>query len=123
MKGTTIMRSTLRIIASLLAVVALAAACANKPTQAQSDAIAMSVTEGGFEPDHLKVKQGQPVKLVVTRKTDATCAKAIVIDEYNVHADLPLNQPVSVAFTPQKTGQIKYGCAMDKMVFGMLTIE
>jgi plastocyanin domain-containing protein len=123
MKGTTVMGSKLSIPASLLAVLALAPACANQPTQAQSGAIAMSVTTAGFEPDHIKVKKGQPVTLIVTRKSDETCAKAIVIDEYKIHEDLPLNQAVTVAFTPQKTGQIKYGCAMDKMVFGMLTIE
>jgi plastocyanin domain-containing protein len=63
------------------------------------------------------------VKLVITRKTDATCAKAIVIDEYKVHADLPLDKAVTVAFTPEKSGQIKYGCAMDKMISGTMTIE
>ena len=85
--------------------------------------IAMSVTEAGFEPSQLTVKRGEPVKLVITRKTDATCAKEIVVDEYGVKAELPLNTPVRVTFTPTKTGTLKYGCAMDKMVHGVLTVN
>lgn len=107
----------------LLALVCWANGCADRASQNQSGAVNMSVTEGGFDPDHLKVKKGQPLKLVITRKTDATCAKAIVIDEYNIHVDLPLDKPVTVAFTPTKSGQLKYGCAMDKMISGIMTIE
>jgi plastocyanin domain-containing protein len=74
-------------------------------------------------PDHLKVKKGQAVKLMITRKTDQTCAKEIVIDEYNVKAELPLNKAVAVTFTPTKSGELKYGCGMNKMVSGVLTVE
>jgi plastocyanin domain-containing protein len=110
------------LLAGLLAGL-LAAACGSQPTQAQGGTIAMQVTEAGFVPDHLKVKKGQPVKLLITRKTDQTCAKEIVIDEYNVHAQLPLNKAVTVAFTPTKSGELKYGCGMNKMVSGVLTVE
>ncbi len=92
----------------------------NKPPKGT---VLMSVTEDGFEPSQIEVKKGEPLKLVITRKTDATCARAIVIDEYNIHTDLPLDTPVTVAFTPNKSGRVKYGCAMNKMVSGMLIIE
>jgi plastocyanin domain-containing protein len=85
--------------------------------------IEMAVTEKGFEPAAVTVKKGEPVTLVITRKTDATCAKEIVIDEHKVNTKLPLNKPVTVTFTPSKSGQLKYGCAMNKMVGGVLTVE
>jgi plastocyanin domain-containing protein len=88
-----------------------------------SGEIVMSVTEKGFEPDQLTVQRGTPVKLLITRKTDQTCAKQIVVDEYAVRADLPLNVAVHVAFTPTKSGTLRYGCAMDKMVGGVLTVQ
>jgi plastocyanin domain-containing protein len=116
------MHTTAKFFA-LLALAALAASCGKQATQAQGGALTMSVTENGFEPDHLKVKKDHPVTLVITRKTDATCATAIVIDEYNVHVDLPLNKPVTVAFTPTKSGQLKYGCAMGKMISGVMTVD
>jgi hypothetical protein len=32
------------------------------------------VTDKGFEPNNVTVKKGKPLHLVVTRKTDQTCA-------------------------------------------------
>jgi plastocyanin domain-containing protein len=83
----------------------------------------MSVTTSGFEPQNVKIKKGVKTTLVITRKTDQTCAKEIVIDEYKIHTKLPLDTPVTVSFTPTKSGELRYGCAMDKMVGGVLTVE
>ena len=85
--------------------------------------IEMSVTDKGFEPAVVKVKKGEPVTLVITRKTDKTCATEIVIDEEKISTKLPLNKPVTVTFTPKKAGDIKYGCAMGKMIGGVLKVE
>jgi plastocyanin domain-containing protein len=62
------------------------------------------------------------VKLVVTRKTDRTCAKEIVIKDYGINRPLPLNEPVSIEFTPRKPGQVRYACGMD-MVTGVLVVQ
>jgi plastocyanin domain-containing protein len=82
----------------------------------------MSVTEKGFEPANIRVKKGEPVTLIITRKTETTCATEIVIDEHKIKTPLPLNKPVTVTFTPSKTGALKYGCAMNKMIGGVITI-
>ena len=84
--------------------------------------IEMVVTDKGFEPRNLEVHKGAPVTLVITRKTDATCATEIVIDEHGIHTALPLNRPVRITFTPQKSGQLRYGCAMKKMVGGVIKV-
>src|SRR5688500_6017914 len=47
--------------------------------------IALSVTEKGYEPSPLTLKQGEPVKLVLTRTTEETCATEIILDEYNIN--------------------------------------
>jgi plastocyanin domain-containing protein len=82
----------------------------------------MQVTSEGFVPAQVKVKAGQPVKLIVTRKTDVTCAKEIVIKDFGINKPLPLNQPVEITFTPSKKGQIRYACAMD-MIAGVIIVE
>jgi plastocyanin domain-containing protein len=84
--------------------------------------VEMSVTDKGFEPQNLRVKKGEPVTLIITRKTDTTCATEIVIDEHKINTKLPLNQPVTVTFTPSKSGELKYGCAMQKMIGGVIKI-
>ncbi len=116
-------RQAIALFLLLLVTVNATTGCSGTPTQAQAGTIQMTVTEGGFEPDRIKVKKGELVKLVITRKTDATCAKDLVIDEPKVHVKLPLNQAVTVTFTPSKTGELKYGCAMDKMVYGVIVVE
>ncbi len=101
------------------------AAKAAEPAKAAAPArvIELAVTDSGFVPASVKVKQGEPLTLRVTRKTDATCATEITVPEYKLHAALPLNQPVDVSFTPTKAGQLKYGCAMGMMVGGTLVVE
>ncbi len=74
--------------------------------------VEMAVTADGFEPSKVKVSKGEKVRLVVTRKTEQTCATEIVIADQGVNTALPLNKPVTVEFTPSKSGEIRYACAM-----------
>ncbi|PTL78559.1 cupredoxin domain-containing protein [Vitiosangium sp. GDMCC 1.1324] len=85
--------------------------------------LALTVTDKGYEPSPVTLKKGEPVKLVLTRTTDQTCATEIVLDEYNINTPLPLNKPVEVTFTPTKTGKLVYGCAMGKMLNGVFMVE
>jgi plastocyanin len=96
-----------------------------KPAQAEAkpaQVIEISVTKEGFVPKEVKVKVGQPVKLLVTRKIDRTCAKDIVIKDYNINEALPLDKTVTVAFTPSKAGTTRFACAMD-MIAGVIVAE
>jgi plastocyanin domain-containing protein len=85
--------------------------------------VELKVTEDGFVPGNVTLKKDEPVKFVVTRTTDATCATELLIAGTDIKADLPLNKPVEIAWTPTKAGQVKFGCAMDMMVSGMLLVE
>ena len=84
--------------------------------------IEIVVTSDGFTPAEVKAKAGEPVRLVVTRKTDRTCAKEIVIRDLGVNQPLPLDKPVTVEITPQKAGKVRFACAMD-MIAGTLVVE
>jgi plastocyanin domain-containing protein len=75
--------------------------------------VEMAVTEDGFVPSKVKVKKGEKVRFVVTRKTDRTCATEIVIKDHGINQPLPLGKAVTVEFTPAKSGEIRYACGMD----------
>ena len=118
---------------SLLAVLIIAGsmselACGQSGGSAQSvlpastGRIAVDVTADGFMPAQTKLKVGQPVTLVITRKTGQTCATDIVIKDYGIQKALPENEPVEVTFTPTKPGRVRYACAMD-MVAGEFVVE
>lgn len=109
--------------ASLLALALTLFACSGAGAEGPpSNRIEMTVTEKGFEPQNVRVKKGEPVTLIITRKTDTTCATEIIIDEHKINVKLPLNKPVTVTFTPQKSGELKYGCAMKKMIGGVIKV-
>ena len=82
----------------------------------------MNVTDRGFEPNRIEVKKGEPVHLVVTRNTDATCAKELVIKDAGLRKELPLNKPVAFDFTPSKAGEMTYICGMG-MLSGILVVQ
>jgi plastocyanin domain-containing protein len=74
--------------------------------------VEMQVTSDGFVPSKIKANKGEKLRLVVTRKTDRTCATEIVVKDHGIEKKLPLDQPVTVEFTPSKSGEIKYACGM-----------
>lgn len=75
--------------------------------------VEIAVTENGFEPSKVKAKKGEKLRLVVTRKTDSTCAKEIVVKDHGIDQPLPLGKAVTVELTPRKSGEIRYACGMD----------
>jgi len=104
----------------------LLVACSKKePAPAASGSrYEIAVTEKGFEPGDLAVPAGKPVTIVFDRKTDATCAKQIVLDTggSKIQKDLPLNTPVEIATTFPKAGKLSYACGMD-MMKGTITVQ
>ncbi len=85
--------------------------------------LTLHVTEAGFTPSLLVAKPGQQVRLIVVRKTNATCAKDIVVPGLVAKQDLPLDQPVEIAFTlPKRKGDVKFGCSMD-MIGGTIRVR
>lgn len=122
--AVTAMPAHRHVFVAILLLLPAAAARAEAPETAREPRrIALRVTEKGFEPSPVKVKKGEPLELVVTRKTDDTCATSIVVPGYDVRADLPLGEPVSVRFTPAKSGKLRYGCGMYQMISGVLLVE
>lgn len=83
--------------------------------------VPVTVTDEGFVPSKIKAKKGEKVRLVVTRKTNSTCAKEIVIKDQGINQPLPLDKSVTVEFTPAKSGEIRYACGMD-MISGVVFV-
>ncbi len=88
-----------------------------------SRVIAMTVTEKGFEPSKIALTKGAPVRFVVTRTTEATCATELLVEGTDINVKLPLNTPTTIDLTPAKSGQVRFGCAMGMMVSGVLMVE
>lgn len=112
------------VLSAILAVFVAAAPAVAKPAPA-ANRVEISVTRKGFSPDHVTVKKDQPVVLAFKRTTDATCAKAVVVeigDGKKIQKDLPLDQTVEISATFAKAGELTYACGMD-MVHGVMTVQ
>jgi plastocyanin domain-containing protein len=127
------MRTTLILLVAL-ALPALAAdpkakAPATPPAKAAAPEakgpkrVELQVTADGFQPSSIPLKKGEPVKLVVTRVSDETCATDLLIEGTKNKVALPMNKAVEVDYTPTTSGKIKFGCAMGMMVSGVLLVE
>jgi plastocyanin domain-containing protein len=104
-----------RWIAALVLASALAAGCGGRQGEpgGQNREIEVSVTDNGFEPSRIEVNRGDNVTLVVTRKTEQTCATGIVVADRAISQDLPMNESVRVAIGNVEGGEIAFACPMD----------
>jgi plastocyanin domain-containing protein len=95
-------------------------ACAN----ADPARVDIAITNHGFEPDRVVVQKGKPTTLVFKRTTDQTCATSVVVHTgaSDIRKDLPLDQPVEIAATFEKSGDLGFACGMD-MLMGVITVQ
>ena len=82
----------------------------------------VEITEKGYQPVSVKLRRGVPARVTFLRKTDATCAKEVVLSAYGVRRELPLNKEVIVSFTPKKSGEFTFSCGMN-MMRGKLIVQ
>ena len=79
--------------------------------------------DGGYKPSEVKVKVGEPVKLVFNRISDKGCLDQLNIPALNVkQQDLPLNEPQEFELDTSKAGEVAFACAMN-MFKGKVVIE
>jgi plastocyanin domain-containing protein len=115
------MKTFLKVLGAGVVLAVLVAGCGG--TQADgSQQVRIAVTEKGFEPASVTVQAGQPVTLLVTRKTDRTCATELVLEEHGIDEELPRGRTVAIRFTPEQTGTLQYACGMD-MIKGQIVVQ
>jgi plastocyanin domain-containing protein len=107
---------------ALLVAAALALAACGGGAPRPGEPVKITVTRNGYEPWRVQARKGVPLTLVVTRTTDETCATEVVLPEYGIDRKLPLNEPVTITFTPDRTGELRYACAM-KMFQGVIDVR
>jgi cobalt-zinc-cadmium efflux system membrane fusion protein len=82
----------------------------------------VTITEKGFEPERVAVARGAPARITFVRTTDNTCANEVLFPSLNIKRALPLNEPVVIEFTPEKSGEISFTCGMN-MLRGSVVVQ
>ncbi|MFQ5846541.1 MAG: cupredoxin domain-containing protein [Candidatus Methylomirabilales bacterium] len=80
------------------------------------------VVKGGYTPDVLVVKAGQPVRLNFNRQETASCSEMVLFPDFNTSAKLPPGERVSIELTPKQPGEYEFQCQMG-MLRGKLIVE
>lgn len=80
------------------------------------------IVKGGYTPDVIVVKSGQPVRLRFTRQESSSCSEKVIFPDFNQNAMLPEGQEVTLEFTPDKPGEYGFQCQMG-MLRGKLIVE
>lgn len=78
--------------------------------------------KGGYEPDVIVVRKGQPVRLEFYRDETAPCSDTVVFGDFGIARPLPAFQTTAVEFTPEKTGEFTFTCGMN-MMRGKVVVE
>ncbi|WP_009630905.1 cupredoxin domain-containing protein [Synechocystis sp. PCC 7509] len=88
-------------------------------TKSQQAALNQGIQEltinvnGGYSPDRITVKSGQPVRLNFFRTDPSSCLEKVLLPDFHIAQDLALDRVTPVEFTPQKPGQYLFTCGMN----------
>lgn len=80
------------------------------------------VNEKGFDPATIPLRAGIPARLTFLRTIEQTCATEVFFPLLNLRRQLPLNQPIEIAFTPPKSGEVGFACGMN-MLKGAILVQ
>ncbi|WP_180267227.1 cupredoxin domain-containing protein [Nostoc linckia] len=69
--------------------------------------------DGGYEPSRIVVEVGKPVRLFFDRRDPSSCLEQVLIPDFHIAVDLPLNQAIAVEFTPKQVGNYVFTCGMN----------
>ncbi len=77
---------------------------------------------GGYSPEVISIPKGQTTKLNFIRRDPTECLEEVVLSDFKVRRQLPLNKKVTIEITPQKSGEYPYSCGMN-MFHGKIIVH
>ncbi|HJU47964.1 MAG TPA: cupredoxin domain-containing protein [Gaiellaceae bacterium] len=88
---------------------------------APAGAIKVTVSGAGFEPEQIKVKPGESVKLAFYRADEKNCASEVVFPSLGIKKQLPVGKTTVVEVVAKDSGELDFGCGMG-MLKGALVV-
>jgi plastocyanin domain-containing protein len=80
------------------------------------------LVRGGYQPDTIYARVGQPLRLTFRREETAPCSERVVFADLGKSAMLPAYQDVTIELTPDRAGVHEFTCQMG-MLHGRLIVE
>ncbi len=80
------------------------------------------IVDGGYSPEVISISFGKTTKINFIRKDPTECLSEVVLGDFKIRKELPLNQKVMVEITPKKKGEFGYSCGMG-MYHGKILVK
>lgn len=80
------------------------------------------LVDGGYKPESIVLKKGVPAYIIFDRQTDSACFDQVVFPDFDIKADLPVNEDFVIEVTPNERGEFGFACGMD-MYHGKLIVK
>ena len=80
------------------------------------------LVRGGYRPDTIYARVGEPLRLTFRREETAPCSERVVFADLGKSAMLPAYQDVTIELTPNRPGVHEFTCQMG-MLHGRLIVE
>lgn len=77
---------------------------------------------GGYEPRTVRVRAGEPVRLIFDRQETSSCSEEVVFGDFGIRKFLPAFERTTVEITPPRPGTYEFTCGMS-MLHGKLVAE
>ena|SRR3989344_3445416 len=77
---------------------------------------------GGYSPEVISIPKGKLTIINFLRTDPSDCLSEVVLGDFKIKKELPLNQKITIEITPQKTGEFKFSCGMN-MFHGRIIVR
>lgn len=77
---------------------------------------------GGYSPEVISIPVGKVTKINFLRTDPTDCLGEVVLGDFKIKKQLPLNQKVTVEIKPEKAGEYVYSCGMN-MYHGKIIVN
>lgn len=77
---------------------------------------------GGYSPEVISIPKGKTTKINFLRTDPTECLSEVVLADFKIKRQLPLNKKVTIEVTPQKEGEYEFSCSMN-MYHGRIIVK
>jgi plastocyanin domain-containing protein len=77
---------------------------------------------GGYSPEVISIPRGKTTKINFFRTDPTDCLSEVILGDFKIRKELPLNQRVTIEITPQQSGEFKFSCGMN-MYHGRIVVR
>lgn len=77
---------------------------------------------GGYSPEVISVPLGKTTKINFIRTDPTECLSEVVLPDFRIKKELPMNKKITVEITPEKKGEFGYACGMN-MYHGKIVVR